>query len=154
MVMLPCPLMQNLWFERKPSVRVIIDTDVKSYVFLISCTTKGRLGRCVYLQVKTVTQALQSDRWVNCIFQTTRMKLQFLTNLCTVWQVSKCGVFSGPYFPAFGLNTERYGVSLCIQSECGKIRTRKKLRIWTLFTQWWRLATLVGNYETKPRFHH
>ena len=29
-----------------------------------------------------------------------------------------------PYFPAFGLNTERYGVSLLIQSERGKIRTR------------------------------
>ena len=28
-------------------------------------------------------------------------------------------------FTAFGLNTERYGVSLHIQSECGKIRTRK-----------------------------
>ena len=33
--------------------------------------------------------------------------------------------FSGPYFPAFGLNTKRYEVSLRIQSECGKIRTRK-----------------------------
>ena len=33
--------------------------------------------------------------------------------------------FSGPYFPAFGLNTERYGVSLRIQSKCRKIRTRK-----------------------------
>ena len=33
--------------------------------------------------------------------------------------------FSGPYFSAFGLNTERYGVSLRIHSECGKIRTRK-----------------------------
>ena len=32
--------------------------------------------------------------------------------------------YSGPYFPAFGLNTERYGGSLHIQSECGKIRTR------------------------------
>ena len=30
-----------------------------------------------------------------------------------------------PYFPAFGLSTERYGVSSRIQSECGKIRTRK-----------------------------
>ena len=37
--------------------------------------------------------------------------------------------FSSPYFPAFGLNTDRYGVSLRIQSECGKIRT--------LFTQWY-----------------
>ena len=33
--------------------------------------------------------------------------------------------FSGAYFPAFGLNTERYEVSLCIQSECGKIWTRE-----------------------------
>ena len=33
--------------------------------------------------------------------------------------------FSGPYLPTFGLNTERYGVSLHIQSEFGKMRTRK-----------------------------
>ena len=28
--------------------------------------------------------------------------------------------FSRPYFPAFGMNTERYAVSLRIQSECRK----------------------------------
>ena len=32
--------------------------------------------------------------------------------------------YSGPHFPAFRLNTERYGVSLRIQSECGKMWTR------------------------------
>ena len=32
--------------------------------------------------------------------------------------------YSGPHVPAFGQNTERYSASLCIQSECGKIRTR------------------------------
>ena len=42
----------------------------------------------------------------------------------TAWKVSKYTVFSGPYFLAFGLITERYGVSLRIQSECWKIRTR------------------------------
>ena len=42
--------------------------------------------------------------------------------------------YSCPHFPTFGLNTERYGASLRIQSECGKI-DQKKLRIWTLFTQ-------------------
>ena len=42
--------------------------------------------------------------------------------------------YSDPHFRAFGLNTERYGVSLRIQSECGKMQTRI-LRIWTLFTQ-------------------
>ena len=67
-------------------------------------------------------------------------------------EVPKYGVFSGSYFPAFGLNAERQKcpnsefflvciflhsdwVSLRIQSECGKIRTKKKLGIWTLFTQ-------------------
>ena len=38
---------------------------------------------------------------------------------------SKYCLFSGPYFPAFGLNTERYSVNLRIQPECRKIRTRK-----------------------------
>ena len=33
--------------------------------------------------------------------------------------------YSVPYFPALGLNTERYGASLRIQSECEKVRTRK-----------------------------
>ena len=32
--------------------------------------------------------------------------------------------YSGPYFPAFRLTTERCFVSLHIQSECGKMRTR------------------------------
>ena len=33
--------------------------------------------------------------------------------------------FSGPFFPAFGLNMEGYSVSLRIQFESGKVRTRK-----------------------------
>ena len=41
--------------------------------------------------------------------------------------------FSGPSFPAFGLNTERYGISLHIQSEYGKIRTRKTPNTDTLY---------------------
>ena len=43
----------------------------------------------------------------------------------TAWKVSKYGVFSGPYFPAFELNTESYEASLRIQSKCRKIWTRK-----------------------------
>ena len=35
--------------------------------------------------------------------------------------------FSGPCFPAFGLNTDIYSVNLRIQSKYGKIRTRKIL---------------------------
>ena len=50
--------------------------------------------------------------------------------------------YSGPHFPAFGLNTERYGLSLLIQSECGKMRTRITQNTdtfhecWTKFTKW------------------
>ena len=33
--------------------------------------------------------------------------------------------FSGPYFPVFGLNTKIYGITLRIQSEYRRIRTRK-----------------------------
>ena len=32
--------------------------------------------------------------------------------------------YSGPHFPAFGMNRERYSISLCIQSYCGNMRTR------------------------------
>ena len=35
--------------------------------------------------------------------------------------------YSGSYFPVFGLNAERYGVSLRIQSECGKMQSRMSL---------------------------
>ena len=64
-----------------------------------------------------------------------RKDMSFM-EIYTAWKVSKYGVFSGPYFPPFGLNTVRYSVSLRFQSKCGKIWTRKKFRIWILFTQY------------------
>ena len=45
--------------------------------------------------------------------------------ICTACKVSKYRVFSGSYFPAFGLNTEIYGVHLRIQSKYRKIRTKQ-----------------------------
>ena len=49
--------------------------------------------------------------------------------------MSKYGVFSGPYFLVFGLNTEIYSVNLRIQSGYRKIGP-ENTPIWTLFTQW------------------
>ena len=43
----------------------------------------------------------------------------------TAWKVPKYRVFSAPYFPVFGLNTETYSVNRRIQSEYRKIRTKK-----------------------------
>ena len=60
----------------------------------------------------------------------------------TVWKLSKYRAFSRPYFPAFRLNTERYFVSLRIQSECGKIRTRKNY----VFGHFSRSENINGKY--------
>ena len=79
----------------------------------------------------------------------------FLQYLASYW-LSHCTHFvksvhirsySGLHFPAFGLNTERYEVSLRIKSECGKMRTRITSNIDT-FTQL-RLSCfkINGKYE-------
>ena len=39
--------------------------------------------------------------------------------------MSKYGVFPGPYFPVFELNTKTYGVNRRLQSKYRKLRTRK-----------------------------
>ena len=54
-----------------------------------------------------------------------KYRLSKISCSITAWKVSKYGAFPGPHFPAFALNSERYSVSLCIQSECRKIRARK-----------------------------
>ena len=43
----------------------------------------------------------------------------------TVRKVSRYEVFSGQYFPKYGLNIEIYSINLLIQSKYGKIQTRK-----------------------------
>ena len=53
----------------------------------------------------------------------------------TTQKMSKYGVFSGPYFPVCGLNTEIYGVNLWIQTKYGKIWTRKNSVFGNFFTQ-------------------
>ena len=52
--------------------------------------------------------------------------MELKSNACqSLHEESPYSEFFCLYFPTSGLNTERYGASLRIQSECGKIRTRK-----------------------------
>ena len=44
--------------------------------------------------------------------------------IATAWKESKYRVISGPCFSVFGLNAERNGASLCIESEYRKMQTR------------------------------
>ena len=65
-------------------------------------------------------------RWAQCNL----LKENHCVKSVTAWSVfsliqTEYGEIRSISFPAFGLNTERYGVSLRIQSEYGKIRTRK-----------------------------
>ena len=55
-----------------------------------------------------------------------------LSTEITAWKVSKYGVFSGPYFPAFGLICRISPYSVRMRENTNQ----KKLRIWTLFMQW------------------
>ena len=90
-----------------------------------------------FLDLKQVTMATwQTGCSTTCysgyhcwISSFNRFKIEYLRMIKsfphTAWKLSRYGVFSDPYFPAFGLNTERYSLSLHIHSECGKIQTRK-----------------------------
>ena len=49
----------------------------------------------------------------------------------TTWKVSKYGVFSGPYFPVFGLKTSYLSIFSLNAGKYGP----EKLRVWTHFIQ-------------------
>ena len=56
--------------------------------------------------------------WVGRLFSYRQLLRLHCVTIVRIWS------YSDPYFPSFGLSSERDGVSLRIQSECGKIRTR------------------------------
>ena len=97
-----------------------------------------------------ITKIIKED--IDCDYH--YVLLLILPMLLQHWQIDKSNYhcaksveirsFSGPYFPAFGLNTKIYGVNFRIQSECRKYR-QEKLRIWTLFTQY---ITTIIRYTT------
>ena len=64
--------------------------------------------------------------------------------------------FYGPYFPTFGLNTERYSVSHRIQFEYRKMRTRKTLKSNTFLTVYYLLCVIeiykILNLKERPSF--
>ena len=78
--------------------------------------------------------------------------------IVTAWKVSKYGVFSGPYFPVFGLNTEIYGKS-SYSFRIQENTAQKKLRIWTLCAVclkrglfWWKIYSCFYFYNITQKF--
>ena len=58
-----------------------------------------------------------------------------IENVSSSGKIVRIWSYSALRFPAFGLNMERYSASLCIQSECRKMRTRIT-PMQALFTQY------------------
>ena len=66
----------------------------------------------------------------------------------TAWKVTKYRVFSGLYFPGFGLNTEIfYSVNLCIQSNGGKYEPEKTLYLDTKQCLLWVLSRILFSFS-------
>ena len=59
-------------------------------------------------------------------------------HIVIMWRVSQCEVFSGPYFPVFGINIKIYGVNPNTGNQNSmwiwKNADQKILCIWTIFT--------------------
>ena len=127
---------QVYWISRENMVSVNLQFKVKFFTEIIYC-----FG----LVCKT------SATFIVYYFEPKRSWFE-IADLSTAWKVSKYGVISGPYFPAFGLNTEIYGVNLRIQSEYRKIRTKNNsvfghfshsgnnkfswFNVWSTFSLW------------------
>ena len=83
------------------------------------CSPRALTGDC-FKRLNEICDVIS-----NCAWKCGRARIMKLTKTNTAWKVFKYRVFSGPYFPVFGLNTEIYGVNLRIQSKYRKMRTRK-----------------------------
>ena len=84
-------------------------------------------------------QLVINSTWIknNSAFKTMSSNYDvFISLFVCITLREKClySEFFWPYFPAFRLNTERYGLSFRIQSECGKFGP-EKLQLRTPFTQ-------------------
>ena len=57
--------------------------------------------------------------------------------------------YSGLHFHSFKLSIERYKTSLCIQSECGKIRTRTTPNMDTIYTVYIIVKKVSSSFRKK-----
>ena len=104
--------------------------------------------------------------WIKTNFYRTKDKLATKKKNKLFYCVKSVRIrsYSGPHFPAFGLNTERYGISLRTQSECGKMRTRttpntdafhavqNHLLSWVIFFRLTHIFIILSSLRLYPKF--
>ena len=75
-------------------------------LFIIKLQTLAQVFSCEFWEISNTNFF---DR-TSLVVASSISKARLFSNLFTEWKVFKFEVFPGPYFPAFGLNTERYFV--------------------------------------------
>ena len=73
-----------------------------------------------------------SDQSLKCLHEITRNETNFeciFIAVITAWKVAKYGVFSGPFFPVFGLNMELTEKISVFSPNTGKYRPEKTLNL-------------------------
>ena len=120
------PYQELIWCTNKQNVH--IHTFCKHWSFIWRCFAPVSVLK-TWKQKKEIHSKPRWKSESGCDFYFLLYKswcFQAIVNICyTAWKVSKYRVFSGLYLRVFELNTERFSVSLRIQSECGKIQTKK-----------------------------
>ena len=71
----------------------IKDAKLSGYCFFMNLNIWGDFQICISVPLR-LSFAKNNEKWKIIVIN-------------TVWNVSKYGVFSGPYFPVFGLNTDQ-----------------------------------------------
>ena len=98
-------------------INTVLVSALASFSFISGVTLTARSW---FLVVLIFSWNLPVTGVVACYFKTSQLLLELNEN-----QEIHCVSFFGPYFSAFRLNTEIYGLNLSIQSECEKLWTRK-----------------------------
>ena len=83
------------------------------------------------------------------IFNIFELSKTVLNNETSLRDKCRIQMFSGPLFLAFGLSTEWYGVSLRIQSEYGKIWSRKTPNMNTCYIVFFYESQSILPYELR-----
>ena len=104
----------------------------------VRCTRQWKLSICWWIKLQTLPSCIKENRALLKVNTCQKLKIVWNSLLCRRGILLELflvglyipGVFSGSYFPVFGLKTEIYSVNLRIHSKYSKIRTRQNSVFW------------------------
>ena len=119
-------------------------------IFLIDCAKKVlRIYKSIVIEnFKPASLCPIKGRSLKVFFE--KLQKVLLANKVTAWKVSKHGVFSGPYFPVFGLNTGKYEQEkIPYLDTFHAVNKKAQSQVWDNFFQlkalekWWKILIIL-----------